>query len=109
LQNKPPKDRLGMPSDDLVPALCQRLRGKFSGTIRTDRFYRLLYSTDASNYQIEPLAVAFPKSTEDVAALVEEACQLGLPVLPRGSGSSLAGQAVGEAVVLDLSAHMDGL
>jgi FAD/FMN-containing dehydrogenase/Fe-S oxidoreductase len=98
-----------MPSDDLVPALCQRLRGKFSGTIRTDRFYRLLYSTDASNYQIEPLAVAFPKSTEDVAALVEEACQLGIPVLPRGSGSSLAGQAVGEAVVLDLSAHMDGL
>lgn len=95
--------------DDRIQALVDRLKGRFSGTIRTDRFYRILYSTDASNYQIEPLAVAFPKSTEDVAALVGEACQLGVPVLPRGSGSSLAGQAVGEAVVLDLSAHLDKL
>ncbi len=98
-----------MVPDDRVRELTHRLQGKFSGSIRTDRFYRLLYSTDASNYQIEPLAVAFPKTTEDVAALVAEARQLQLPVLPRGSGTSLAGQAVGQAVVLDLSSHMGGI
>ncbi len=98
-----------MIQNERVRQLTDRLMGRFSGTVRTDRFYRVLYSTDASNYQIEPLAVVFPKNTEDVAVLVSEASQLGLPVLPRGSGTSLAGQAIGEAVIVDLSAYMDAV
>jgi FAD/FMN-containing dehydrogenase/Fe-S oxidoreductase len=72
-----------------------------------DRMTRLLYSTDASNYQMMPVGVAFPRDADEVAAAVEVASQHRVPILPRGGGSSLAGQAVGHALILDLSRHMD--
>ncbi len=71
-----------------------------------DRMTRALYSTDASNYQIMPLAVTFPRDADDVAAVHEVARKFGVPVLPRGGGSALAGQAVGEAVIMDFTRHM---
>ena len=71
-----------------------------------DRMTRLLYSTDASNYQITPLAVTFPRDADDVAAVHEVARKHGAPVLPRGGGSALAGQSVGEAVIMDFTRHM---
>ncbi len=71
-----------------------------------DRMTRVLYSTDASNYQIMPLAVTFPRDADDVVAVHEVARKFGVPVLPRGGGSALAGQAVGEAVVMDFTRHM---
>ena len=71
-----------------------------------DRMTRALYSTDASNYQIMPLAVTYPRAADDVAAVHEVARKFGVPVLPRGGGSALAGQAVGEAVVMDFTRHM---
>ncbi len=71
-----------------------------------DRMTRALYSTDASNYQIMPLAVTFPRDADDVVAVHEIARKHGVPVLPRGGGSALAGQAVGEAVIMDLTRHM---
>ncbi len=74
--------------------------------IRTDRLTRVLYSTDASNHQIEPLGVAFPRDLPELAQIIAAAADLGLPVLPRGAGTSLAGQAVGAAVILDLSRHL---
>jgi FAD/FMN-containing dehydrogenase/Fe-S oxidoreductase len=74
--------------------------------VRTDRLSRVLYSTDASNHQVEPLAVAFPRDIAELAEVITAAADLGLPVLPRGAGTSLAGQAVGRGVVLDLSRHM---
>ncbi|MBZ5495248.1 MAG: FAD-binding protein [Acidobacteriia bacterium] len=83
------------------------LRPDFSGEIRTDRFSRLLYSTDASIYQIEPLAVLVPRGHDDVAAAVSLAARHRLPLLPRGSGTSLAGQTVGSAVVIDFSKYMN--
>ncbi|MQA97501.1 MAG: FAD-binding protein [Streptosporangiales bacterium] len=58
-------------------------------------------------YAIEPLAVAFPRHADDVAAIVAAAGRLGVPVLPRGAGTSLAGQTVGRAVVLDFSRYMN--
>lgn len=76
------------------------------GEVRADKMTRALYSTDASNYQIEPLAVVTPRDQDDVVAVMALAARFQLPVLPRGGGSSLAGQAVGAAVVLDLSKHM---
>ena len=71
-----------------------------------DRMTRVLYSTDASNYQIMPLAVTFPRHADDVVAIHECARKHGVPVLPRGGGSALAGQAVGEAVIMDFTRHM---
>ena len=71
-----------------------------------DQMTRVLYSTDASNYQIMPLAVTFPRNADDVVAVHETARKYGLPVLPRGGGSALAGQAVGEAIIMDFTRHM---
>ena len=76
---------------------------------RFDPFSRALYSTDASNHQIEPLGVVFPRSEEEVAAVVGKAAELRLPVLPRGSGTSLGGQAVGACLILDLARYMNRL
>ncbi len=81
------------------------LRKRFRGSVRTDLAHRVLYSTDASIYQIEPLGVAFPLDDEDLHALVETAARYRVPLLPRGAGSSLAGQAIGPALVIDFSRH----
>jgi len=72
-----------------------------------DRMTRLLYSTDASIYQMMPVGVAIPRDADEVSAAVEIAVRHGVPVLPRGGGSSLAGQAVGHALILDLSRYLD--
>jgi FAD/FMN-containing dehydrogenase/Fe-S oxidoreductase len=74
--------------------------------VKFDRMTRLLYSTDASNYQIVPLGVTFPRHADDVVAVHEIARKHGAPLLPRGGGSSLAGQTVGRAVVMDFTRYM---
>lgn len=91
----------------LSPDFLSELRKHFSGDIRTDAATRALYSTDASIYQIEPFGAALPKTQDDLIAAVELAAKYKIPILPRGSGSSLAGQAVGQALVLDCSRHLD--
>ncbi|MGH9459857.1 MAG: FAD-binding oxidoreductase, partial [Vicinamibacteria bacterium] len=87
--------------------LALELAEKIEGEVRFDRYSRLLYSTDASIYQIEPLGVVIPRHRDDVEQTVRLAAKAGVPVLPRGGGTSLAGQAVGEAVILDLSKYMN--
>lgn len=72
-----------------------------------DRLSRLIYSTDASIYQMMPVGVAIPREASDVVAAMEIAKAHHVPVLPRGGGSSLAGQAVGHALILDLSRYMN--
>ena len=72
-----------------------------------DPFERGRYSTDASIYQIEPVGVVRPRSVADVEAAMAIAREEGVPVLPRGGGTSQAGQTIGEALVLDCSAHLD--
>lgn len=96
-------------TDEQIQEFAAALRPEFTGEIRTDRFSRMLYSTDASIYQIEPLAVLVPRCHEDVAAAVSLAARHGLPLLPRGGGTSLAGQTVGAAVILDFSKFMNGI
>ena len=90
-------------------ALVEDLRRVVSGEVRFDAMTRVLYSTDASIYQIEPIGVVLPRTAEDVAAVVETAGRHGVPVLPRGGGTSLAGQTVGHAVVIDFSKYMRDL
>lgn len=74
--------------------------------VKFDRMSRLLYSTDASNYQISPIGVCFPRNVDEVVAIHEIAAQYNLPLLPRGAGSSLAGQTVNEALVMDFSRYL---
>ncbi len=92
---------------DLPSDFLENLQRAVSGEVRVDPVTRLLYSTDASIYQIEPLGVVFPRTLDDLNATVELADRYGIPVLPRGSGSSLAGQAVGPALILDTSRYLD--
>src|SRR5258708_4717490 len=85
------------------------LRKHFRGEIRNDLASRILYSTDASIYQIEPLGVAIPKTQDDLQAAVELAAKYVIPILPRGAGTSLAGQAIGDALILDCSRWLDSI
>ena len=87
-------------------ALVEDLRRQISGEVRFDKMTRMLYSTDASMYQIEPIGVVIPRTSEDVIAVVEMANRYNVPVLPRGGGTSLAGQTVGHAIVMDFSKYM---
>ena len=89
--------------------LAAALRARVDGDVRFDEYSRQLYATDASIYEVPPVGVVFPASTADVAAVVEYCAEADVPVLPRGGGTSLAGQTVNEAVVLDFTRHMDGI
>jgi FAD/FMN-containing dehydrogenase/Fe-S oxidoreductase len=85
------------------------LAKRVEGDLRFDRYSRLLYSTDASIYQIEPVGVVVPRHKGDVQAVVEIANKLGVSILPRGGGTSLAGQAVGHSIILDFSKYMQNV
>ncbi|MFB6224281.1 MAG: FAD-binding and (Fe-S)-binding domain-containing protein [Haloarcula sp.] len=89
--------------------LVDDLQTRVDGEVRFDEYSRNLYATDASLYEVLPIGVVFPRSTDDVAAVMSYCAQREIPVLPRGGGTSLAGQTVNEAVVLDFSRYMDTL
>jgi len=90
-----------------LPDFLNELQKRVSGDLRTDDYSLMFYSTDASLYQLMPLGVLIPKTMEDVQATVELASRYKIPILPRTSGSSLAGQAVNEALVIDFTTHLD--
>ena len=83
------------------------LRKSVRGEVRFDAYSRILYSTDASIYQIEPIGVVIPRGIDDVLAVMEISRRHQAPVLPRGAGTSLAGQAIGQAIVMDFSKYMN--
>ena len=87
--------------------LGRELRKHVAGEVRFDAYSRLLYSTDASIYQMDPVGVVIPKNRDDVLAVMELAARLRIPVLPRCGGTSLAGQTVNHAIVMDFSKYMD--
>jgi len=89
------------------PAMVEDLEGLVAGEVRFDSYTRQLYATDASAYEATPIGVVFPVDTDDVTATMRYCAERGIPVLPRGGGTSLAGQTVGEAVVLDFAKHMN--
>ena len=70
-----------------------------------DNLTRQLYATDASLYQIEPAAVAFPRDARQASALIQAALQAGVPVIPRGAGTGLAGGAIGQGLIIDFSRY----
>lgn len=81
--------------------LAKRLRQETSGEVMTDIASRGRYATDASIYQAMPVAVFVPKTAEDIATAIQIAADLGVPVLPRGGGTSQCGQTTGTALVID--------
>ncbi|MER5729207.1 FAD-binding and (Fe-S)-binding domain-containing protein [Streptomyces sp. NPDC002138] len=90
---------------DLERALRTRLRGG----VDFGAAARALTTMDASNYRRVPLGVVAPRDAEDVAAALRVCAEAGVPVVPRGGGTSIAGQATGTGVVLDLTRHMNAL
>lgn len=88
-------------------SLHARLRAECEGEVLFDAFSRGRYSTDASIYQIMPLGVLVPRTSEDVYRAIQLAAQAGMPVLPRGGGTSQCGQTVGEALVIDNSKYLN--
>ncbi len=91
----------------MADALEQDLRTVIAGEVRFDKASRALYSTDASVYQIEPRGVVLPRSADDVAAAVSVAARHGVSITARGGGTSQAGQAIGEGLVLDTSKYLN--
>ena len=90
--------------------LAADLEAAVSGAVRFDEYAQVLYGTDGSIYQARPAGVVYPRNVADVREAVRIAVEHETPILPRGAGSSLAGQTVGPGcVVLDMSRHMDGL
>ncbi|WP_418282103.1 FAD-binding and (Fe-S)-binding domain-containing protein [Halorubrum sp. DTA98] len=90
--------------------LADDLRERVDGDVDFDEYAQVLYATDGSIYGARPAGVVTPESVDDVRATVDVAADHGVPVLPRGAGSSLAGQTVGPGcVVLDFSVHMDDI
>jgi len=73
--------------------------------VRFDNLTRQLYATDASIYQVEPIGVAFPKGAEQASAVIRAAADAGVSVTPRGAGTSLVGNAIGEGLIVEFSRH----
>ena len=93
-----------MHSEITTPDL-EVLEASLEGELRRDKSSRLIYSTDASIYREEPVAVVYPRHNEDIKKLLAFAAKHGIGIIPRAAGTSLAGQVVGSGMVADLSRH----
>lgn len=107
--NPLPPSSHAKPVDSFAHAaeLESELKHHVSGEVRFDRGSRALYSSDGSNYRQIPIGLVIPRDADDVAATVAACRKFGAPVLPRGGGTSLAGQCCNVAVVLDFTKYMN--
>lgn len=85
----------------------QLLGKQLQGELLTDKTNRIIYSTDASSYREMPLAIVLPANKEDIRRTILFAAQNHTSVIPRGAGTSLAGQVVGNGIVVDISKYLD--
>ena len=90
----------------VMPGLERRLKAELTGEVQFDRFSRGRYATDASHYQIMPVGVVAPRSVEEAERAIAVARAEGVSVLARGGGTSQAGQAVGESLIVDCSKYL---
>ena len=98
-----------LPDSREFAAAWKRMRDAIGGELLTDDAARGRYATDASIYQIVPLAVLVPKNDDDVRVAMAICAEAGIPILPRGAGSSQCGQSVGRALVLDDSKALNNV
>ena len=89
--------------------ILEKIGNKLSGSLVYDDLHKALYATDASVYRKIPLAVAFPKDKKDLQILIEFATSNHLTLIPRTAGTSLAGQCVGEGIIVDVSKHFTNI
>lgn len=94
-------------NEDRLKTFEKTLRDRLQGEVTFDKVTRAIYATDASIYQITPIAVVLPHHEEDVREAVKTAREFKVPILPRGGGTSLGGQAVGPGMVIDFSKFMN--
>ena len=97
------------PGTDALPGLLQRLRRSLRGSVHDDAGTRALYASDASNYRVLPAAVVARRDADDLAAVVALAAEAGVALTMRGAGTSIAGNAIGTGLVVDVSRHMAGV
>src|ERR1700726_4866132 len=90
-----------------MPGLERRLKAEQVGEVRFDAFNRGRYSTDASHYQIMPLGVVTPRTMAQAERTLAICRAEGVPVTPRGGGTSQAGQTVNATLIVDCSQHLD--
>ncbi len=83
------------------------LKDKIKGEVYTDKTTKILYSTDASAYKEEPIAVVIPKDNDDIRSIIEFASQNNTCIIPRAAGTSLAGQVVGNGIIVDISKNFN--
>src|SRR5262249_37715176 len=96
-------------SETVLPGLARRLKAELTGDVMFDRFTRGRYATDASHYQIMPLGVVAPRTIDEANRAIELAREEGVSVLPRGGGTSQAGQTVNASLVIDCSKYLNRL
>ena len=89
--------------------LEQHLRRHLSGEVRFDRGSQALYANDASNFRQVPIGVVVPKTLDDVVDTMKACARYGAPVTVRGGGTSLSGETVNNAVVVDVSKYLTGI
>jgi FAD/FMN-containing dehydrogenase/Fe-S oxidoreductase len=94
-------------SPEVTDLVAQLRRRGVADVLDTTPLARALYSSDASLYRVVPQAVAHPRTVEDLAAVLEAARTVGMPVTTRGAGTSCAGNAVGPGLILDTSRHLN--
>ena len=87
--------------------VLNQLASQLQGALHTDNVMRTLYATDASAYREMPLGVAIPETIQDIETLIQFADQHQIPLIPRTAGTSLAGQVVGNGLVVDVSKHFN--
>jgi FAD/FMN-containing dehydrogenase len=97
------------PADAADSAAWSDLASRIEGEVLADPITRMLYATDASPYEKLPLGVVRPRHREDCVAIVLHAARYRIPLIPRAAGTSLAGQCVGEGLVVEVSRHMTGI
>jgi FAD/FMN-containing dehydrogenase/Fe-S oxidoreductase len=89
-----------------IREVFEALSGTFTGDLYTDDLWRMIYATDASAYREVPLGVACPKHAEDIRTLIAFSRKHSIPLIPRTAGTSLAGQVVGNGLIVDVSRYM---
>ncbi|HEY7662117.1 MAG TPA: FAD-linked oxidase C-terminal domain-containing protein [Xanthobacteraceae bacterium] len=94
-------------AETVLPGLERRLKTQLLGEVEFDAFTRGRYATDASHYQIMPIGVVAPRSTKEAEHALALAREEGVSVLPRGAGTSQAGQTVNSSLVIDCSKYLD--
>src|SRR5437660_10143947 len=90
----------------LLPGLERRLKAEITGDVMFDRFSRGRYATDASHYQMMPVGVVAPRTIAEAERTLALAREEGASVLPRGGGTSQAGQAVNESLINDCPKYL---